>query len=307
MSFEHRFNDYSVIDRHDLSRDDPNWISERLADPDTGIIPSYTSRFPVDERGFVAVLSKAETDALTDQPLSYLFLGELPSGQFLFTADVEASDQDLSHWVSLRHIPVDDPLTNVLLFIQGLLNWFRTSRYCHLCGSALQIQSSGNKQRCSSDDCAIEIFPRINPAIIVLLLHKDKCLLAHARHFKGDVPMYSCVAGYMETGEDFEQTLRREVFEEVGLDVGSIDYLGNQSWPFPNSLMIGFHATSLSTETTFHDGEIEDARWFSREEIRVAVKNSEIRLPTPKSISYTLIAEWFDQGNDLSLDQLLNH
>ena len=306
MSFEHRFSDYSVIDRHDLSRDDHGWIQSRLHDPDTGFIASYSGRFPLDADGYVNVLSKEETDALSAQPLDYYFLGELPTGRFLFTANITTPNEDLSDWVSLRHMPVDDPLTNVLLYVQGLLDWYRSSRYCHQCGSSLEVEPSGNKQRCSNQDCGLEIFPRINPAIIVLLLHEEKCLLAHARHFKGAVPMYSCVAGYMETGEDFEQTLRREVYEEVGLDVETTQYLGNQAWPFPNSLMIGFHANTKNTETTFHDGEIEDARWFSRDDIRAAVNAGEIRLPTPKSISYTLIEEWFNQENSQTLGQLLN-
>lgn len=306
MSFEHRYSDYSVIDRHDLSRGNPEWIATKLLDPATGFIPAHTARYPVDEAGNVRILSKFETDSLSTQPLSYYFLGELPTGQFLFTTQITAPIDDLSEWVSLRHIPVEDPLSEVMLYIQGLLNWLRTSRYCHMCSSVLAVECSGNKQICTNPDCGIEIFPRINPAIIVLLLHNDKCLLAHARHFKGDVPMYSCVAGYMETGEDFEQTLRREVYEEVGLDVTSVQYLGNQAWPFPHSHMIGFHATTKNTQTTFHDGEIEDAQWFSRDDITKAVRSCELRLPTPKSISYTLIAEWFDQNNDVTLDQLVN-
>ncbi len=305
MSFSHSDIDNLSLDRHDLSRDDPNWINQCLHQSGTGIIPICSGKFPSDERGYIKTLSKAESDQLSDESPYYLFLGQLESGQYLFTAIINEPVNENSDWISLRHTPIDDPFTNILLHIQGLTNWLRTSNFCHRCGTELRIRNGGNSQVCINESCGIEVFPRVNPAIIVLLLHQDKCLLAHARHFSGDIPMYSCIAGFMETGEDFEQTLHREVYEEVGLQVETVTYLGNQAWPFPNSLMIGFHATTTDTDVTFHDGEISAADWFSREQIIEAVSAKRIRLPSRKSISYTLIAQWFDQGNVQTLDAIL--
>jgi NAD+ diphosphatase len=200
---------------------------------------------------------------------------------------------------------LDDPNASLVFYAQGLLNWLTDNNFCQRCGSKLKTMDGGNRQQCTHSDCGHEVFPRINPAVIVLLTHGHQCLLANAHRFKGDIPMFSCLAGYMETGEDFEQTLRREIFEEVGLELGEISYKGNQPWPFPQSLMIGFHAESKTQAMTFHDGEIASARWFTAEELKDAVLNREVLLPTPKSISYYLIEDWFETHHQTPLLEIL--
>lgn len=292
------------LDRHDLKRDDPDWIAACLSEPTTKVIASWRYRFPVSD-GFVSPMSVAEISALTDASVEYYFLGEeASSGSYFFAAQIAEPSQPLDDWLSIRHLQNNEPLTEILLFAQGLLNWHRDCSFCETCASPLQVASGGAKKLCASPDCNKEVFPRINPAIIVLLLHQDRCLLANSKRFQGDIPMYSCIAGFSETGETFEQTLHREVYEEVGLRVTETRYLCNQPWPFPSSFMVGFHAFTHDTKVTYHDGEINDARWFNRAELKQAVEAGIIQLSSQKSISFTLLADWYNSGSDHRLEQI---
>ena len=297
------------LERHVLRRDDPDWLAECLASPRCRVLVRDEYRYPVDEHGCITLLSKQQADELASKPLTFYFLGEIEIDHreiYIFTTTIQEPLANDLNWSSLRNTSLDDPLASLVFYAQGLLNWVAHNRYCHRCGAELITIDGGNRQLCKDNDCGIEIFPRINPAVIVLLTHGNQCLLANAHRFKGNIPMHSCLAGYMETGEDFEQTLRREVYEEVGLELADITYKGNQPWPFPQSLMIGFHAESISQATTFHDGEIASARWFTAEELKDAVLNKDILLPTPKSISYYLIEDWFESHHDTSLRAIIN-
>lgn len=293
------------LDRLDLKRDNPDWIEERLSDPNSRFIVMSRYRFPM-AKSHVVLMSQDEVEVLSAEPLQYYFLGqELTSKQYLFAVEIIEPNQPLDDWQSMRHHSHNEPLTEILLYAQGLLNWHRECRYCEKCGDSLTSAVSGNKRLCKNESCQSEVFPRINPAIIVLLLNDDRCLLANSKRFPGDIPMYSCIAGFSETGETFQQTLRREVYEEVGLEVVSEEYLGNQPWPFPASLMIGYHAQTANTEVAFHDGEIAAARWFTRQELKQAYLDKSIQLPSQKSISFTLIAHWYNQDGQTSLEDVV--
>ena len=139
-----------------------------------------------------------------------------------------------------------------------IVEMVRTNQFCGRCGAKMEDHRSDRARSCPA--CGFVAYPRLSPSIIVLVRRGDDMLLA--RNFNWPQGMFSTLAGFVEPGESIEQTVHREIKEEVGLCVKNLRYLGSQSWPFPNSLMLGFHCDYDSGELTFHDEEIAEARWF---------------------------------------------
>ena len=139
-----------------------------------------------------------------------------------------------------------------------IVEWHRDHRFCSRCGARNEDHATDRAKHCPS--CGLTTYPRLSPSIIVLVRKGETMLLA--RNAAWPTTMYSTLAGFVEPGESIEQTVHREVAEEVGLEVDNLRYFGSQSWPFPNSLMLGFHADYAGGEMSFRDGEIADARWF---------------------------------------------
>ncbi len=160
---------------------------------------------------------------------------------------------------------------------KGLLEWMRNTKYCACCGAPLRPHTIQTALECP--DCKTIVFPRIEPCIIVLVRKGDKMLLA--RHVQRNQDIYACIAGFMETGENAEQAVKREIMEETGLNVKNIQYFGSQSWPFPTQMMIAFTAEYESGEINIQKSEIQDAAWFSKDECPAT--------PQPGSIAYELI------------------
>ncbi len=162
-----------------------------------------------------------------------------------------------------------------------LVEWARCHRYCGRCG-AETVESPGERaRRCAR--CGLLAFPRLAPAVIMLVERDDgRALLARNARWRGD--MYSCLAGFVEPGETVEAAVRREVGEEVGVAIDDLRYHGSQPWPFPHSLMLGFHARYAGGEISCDAREIADARWFSPEDLP--------DLPGPISIARWLIDDW---------------
>ena len=162
------------------------------------------------------------------------------------------------------------------------LEHFRaTHRYCGRCGAPAE-PASEKSVRCTK--CGEEVFPRLNPATVVLVTRGEEALLVHARNFSR--PMYALVAGFVETAESLEECVAREVMEETSLKIRDIRYFGSQSWPFPSQLMVAFTAKYDSGELEFADGELTSGGWFSRETPPL--------LPTPPSLSRQLIDAWIE-------------
>lgn len=180
---------------------------------------------------------------------------------------------------------------------RGVMHWHATHRYCGGCGHELDGARGGHARRCMNDACAMtEIFPRIDPAVIVLVTHEDRCLLG--RQHSWPAGRYSCLAGFAEAGETLEETVRREVFEESGVRIGDVVYHSSQPWPFPQSLMIGFEARAQSPDITLHDDELEHARWFTRAEIRSGIADGTLKVSAKLSIAYRLLHDWYAEAAD---------
>lgn len=168
--------------------------------------------------------------------------------------------------VDLRRAGLQWPGREAALFAAaaGLLNWQRRARFCGACGAAVERRQAGWSARCPG--CGLEAYPRTDPAIIVAVSSGDRLLLGRQRSWPPG--RWSVVAGFVEPGESLAQAVRREVFEETRIDVGSVRYAGDQPWPFPMALMLGFHAEAAPDAPAPEvDDELEAARWFTREEV----------------------------------------
>ncbi len=165
---------------------------------------------------------------------------------------------------------------------QQVIDWHETHQFCGRCGSTMEQHEYDRAKECP--DCGLINYPRISPSIIVLITKGDEMLLA--RNAAWPNGMYSTLAGFVEPGESIEQTVHREVFEEVGLKLGKLHYFGSQSWPFPNSLMLGFHAEYAGGEIVCQEGEIADAQWFKADNLP--------QIPPRTAISGWLIQEFVE-------------
>jgi NAD+ diphosphatase len=188
-------------------------------------------------------------------------------------------------WMGLRQ--AYGLLPDVFFSLAGeaiqIMDWDRTHQYCGRCGTATVHVGYEFSRKCPA--CGLTAYPRISPAVIVLIERDDKLLLSRSPHFpKG---MYSIQAGFVEPGENLEQAIEREILEEVGIRIKQIEYFGSQPWPFPNSLMIGFTAKYAGGELAIDKTEIEDAAWYTADTLPV--------IPPPLSIARQLIDSFVEK------------
>jgi NAD+ diphosphatase len=176
---------------------------------------------------------------------------------------------------------------------KALLGWHARHRFCANCGTPTRLTHAGWRRDCPG--CDAEHFPRTDPVVIMLAVAGDRCLLGRqARFAKG---MWSCLAGFVEPGETVEEAVRRETREEAGIICGRVAYHASQPWPFPMSLMIGCHAAALTTEVTIDRTELEDVRWFERDEIAAMMLRRHpagLTVTHPIAIAHHLIRAWLE-------------
>ncbi len=181
---------------------------------------------------------------------------------------------------------------SLLAYARALSFWRSRQRFCGACGAPNRPIRAGHVMRCSNAACATDFFPRIDPAIIVLVTDGESALLG--RQASWPQGRYSTIAGFVEPGESLEDAVARETFEETGVRVLESRYHSSQPWPFPSSLMLGFMASAAPGSVASGSTELEDARWFTREEIAAGRP----MLPPRTSISFRLIENWFDSAGD---------
>lgn len=187
----------------------------------------------------------------------------------------------------------------LLGYARAMVHWHLQNRYCGKCGAPTHSRQAGHELHCSH--CGNILYPRVNPAVIVLVTHGDRCLLG--RKSPSNRYRYSTLAGFVEPGESLEASVRREVREETNIRICAMRYLASQPWPYPASLMLGFHALAENTDIRCNDGELAEARWFSRADIAHGLKSADLILSAKQSIAYALLRDWFDADGS-SLDAL---
>ncbi|MER3547148.1 MAG: NAD(+) diphosphatase [Rhodanobacteraceae bacterium] len=288
------------LERAAERRDDAQWLSAQRASPNARFVVFDTEgRAPVrDDR---LLLLDAAT-APGDTPASFLGLQHDGAPVFLLHCESSRAPPD-AEWISLREVGTRLPAhdAGLLAYARGLANWQEATRFCSHCGGELRLIGAGHRAACTR--CKRLHFPRTDPAIIVIVEHEDACLLGRQALWR--LRQYSTLAGFVEPGESLEDAVRREVREEAGIEVIDCDYHSSQPWPFPASLMLGFTARASSRAIHLADGELEDARWFTAQQIVESVHSGELRLSSPLSISYRLIEHWLRARAGIDLGELL--
>ncbi|MCZ7434848.1 NAD(+) diphosphatase [Micromonospora sp. WMMC241] len=290
------------LDRAAALRGDPEWLAERLSDPESVVLPLWRDRCLVDAgRAPVrpAAVDAVELLAGADETV---FLG-LDAGRAVFAVDLSSREESAARALAGAAEAVDvralvgglaPAEAAVLAYAKGLLHWHRGQRFCGSCGTATVAGPGGQTRSCAGAGCGRLLFPRIEPAVIMLVEapgEPERCLLA--RHRGAAEDSWSTLAGFVEIGESLEDAVRREVAEEAGLAVGEVTYQGSQAWPFPAGLMVGFRASATSTRVRVDDEEVVEARWFTRAELRARVAAGR-PLGRIDSIDRLLLGSWLD-------------
>jgi len=286
-----------TLDRAAHFRADESWQQACRADPASRVMWVCEGGSPMlvtDTRAELILTPAEEVDA------ELTFLGLDADDVAYFAAHVD-DHQDAridpnAQWKSLRATGalLSDRDAGMMVTAVAIDNWMRTHRRCPKCGDATRIHHAGWSRVCLADGS--EHFPRTDPAVIVLVTDsEDRALLG--RQAVWQEGFFSTLAGFVESGESAEAALRREVLEESGVTISSdpadIVYLGSQPWPFPCSLMLGFHARALDPTINVDGSEIVEAMWVSRAELLAACERGDVRLPPSISIARKLIERWY--------------
>ncbi|TXG83469.1 MAG: NAD(+) diphosphatase [Sphingomonadales bacterium] len=222
-----------------------------------------------------------------------VFLGLDADGVAHFTAMVAADSGLPGSAVNARAAAqmFGDNRAAIIAHARALLGWHAHNRFCARCGAPSQPMRGGAMRTCSNPDCATQHFPRVDPVVIMLAVDGDRCLLGRQAQFPP--AMYSALAGFVEPGESIEEAVAREVAEEAGIGVANVRYVASQPWPFASSLMIGCIADATTTDVRIDPDELEDARWFSRAEVRDALrKEGPLKVPPSIALANTLLRHW---------------
>jgi NAD+ diphosphatase len=281
----------AYVDRHGHKRADPEWLRASVASDESWFVPVWGTQCLARGEPVRSVLLRREDVIQFIDDEEIIFLGmyrNCPAFAIGIDKCVPEPFTDLGQFHDLRYLgsvlPEDE--ANLSAHARALVIWHRQQKYCGRCGTPTRADSGGNTRKCIANECGTTIFPRVDPAIIVLVSKGDRCLLGRQKDWPEG--RYSTVAGFVEPGESLEDAVAREVFEETNIKVGNIRYHSSQPWPFPSSLMLGFFAEALSEEIKLNDGELEDARWFSHKEMTSGFP----KLPYRVSIARKLVDTW---------------
>ena len=273
-------------DRVGERRVDEAWLAGTWHEPTSRILALARTRLPVadDDAG----LRWQGSGDLPEDGLR-IFLGERDGvPHFALVVD---EPTDGGRWATLRAVvhTLREPDAGFAVHAVALAEWHASHQFCPRCGGRLRATVAGHVLTCAQ--CSRQQFPRSDPAVIMMVTHGDRALLG--RQASWPEGRYSTLAGFVDPGESLEEAVVREVAEETAVRVTDVTYFGNQPWPFPQSLMIGFFARAVSTEISVDHNEISDARWFTREQMLAEAEAGTLALPGGISISRSLVEAWY--------------
>lgn len=278
-------------------RKDEAHVQAALANPESLFVPVWQTRSSVLRQGDVVAahfVTGAQAFAGNDAA-DFVLLGDF-RGHAVFAVGLSGERPQLTDptvdFQDLRMLAGSLPPeeAGLLAYARAMIYWRETHRFCGRCGSPTRASDAGHVVRCTNDACHSQQFPRIDPAVIVLVTDGERALLG--RQAAWPPGRYSTIAGFVEPGESLEDAVVREVREETGVEVDAVDYHSSQPWPFPSSLMLGFTAHASRTDILRVDDELEDVRWWTRAEIA----GGAVALPITHSISFRLVEDWYDSG-----------
>ncbi|HUZ72405.1 MAG TPA: NAD(+) diphosphatase [Stellaceae bacterium] len=289
-----------ALDRAAPRRKDGAWIAALLEDAESRFVAIWRGQNLVlaEDGGAprAALLERRAVAALAGEPV---LLGLIEARAY-FAVDVSSVEAPLAAFATAEPMAFTDlrrvgPLLPrqegaLLAYARGIAYWHERHRFCGVCGAPTRSEEGGHVRRCSDSGCATAHFPRTDPAVIMLVHDGERCLLGRKPGWPAG--MHSTLAGFVEPGESLEEAVAREVFEETGIRVDEVAYHSSQPWPFPASLMLGFHARARSHEITVDPEELEHAAWYERGDLLARHDDDTMRLPRRDSIARRLVEDW---------------
>lgn len=277
----------SPLDRADPVRSDPEALARLL---DGARVLELNGLSPVVREGRLAWRDPARDEG----ELVFLGLDHAGTGHFAPVSARQAGEvgpADAGLWQALAELPGEDAA--IYGAARSLVNWHVRHRFCSTCGAPTRAAKGGWQRDCAAEGCSAQHFPRTDPVTIMTVEHGDRLLLGRQPRFPAG--MYSALAGFVEPGESIEEAVAREVFEEAGVRVRDVVYVASQPWPFPSSLMIGCHAVADDPAITVDLTELEDARWFSRDQVAKALRgepDAGFSAPPRRAVAHQLLRWW---------------
>ena len=299
---------FGGLDRDVITREKDNCLDYVLANPETRIVTIWRSlnlfsnNVKTGAPPVPAYLSIQEAKDLIEIAKNQVYLGkQAVDSTFISYLAIDISSleeneatNNLAAWGEFADLREIGPLIggidgSILAYARGIMFWHSKNGYCGVCGTPTIATKGGHQRNCTKKGCACLHFPRTDPAVIMLVKDDDRVLLGRQKIWPDG--LYSTLAGFVEPGETIEHAVAREVYEEAGIIVKNIIYQQSQPWPFPSSLMLGFTAEACTKIIKLNDAELEDAQWFTRNEML----NFEVQgnsLPRKVSVSRRLIDDW---------------
>ena len=281
------------IDRRAEAREEPEWLEAALADPATLYLlaKGTTQLVRTKPEPRIEFVTREHPVVREVEPRQFILLGWFRGTRCVLIELEPERSVSLPANATFEELRPLTPLllgdeAGLLAYARALSIWRSRQKFCGVCGFPTVPRKAGHVIHCTNPACGHEFFPRIDPAIIVLVTDGERALLG--RQASWAQGRYSTIAGFVEQGESLEDAVAREVMEETAVQVTSVSYDSSQPWPFPSSLMIGFHATAAAESVVQVSGELEAAAWFTREQIN----SGKTLIPPSHAISYRLISTW---------------
>lgn len=293
------------LNRHSQERKDANWLLQKQTTNSSWVLVRNSQTLFVRDQVELAFLTYEQVKHFN--LWDAIFLGSMENNGY-FALDIShLADSELPELLNdfefkdirTHGVVLEQSLATIATLGRGLCHWHLTHRFCGRCGHKNKLVEAGHARLCSNEKCRHMTFPRTDPAVIMLVTHVfadgvERCLLGRQAAWPEGV--YSTLAGFVDPGESLEQAVIREVEEEAGVQVEHAEYIASQSWPFPSSIMLGFFAKASSSSIYVDKNELDDAKWFSRDDLDTFAEWGDeapgYKLTRKDSISRFLVEKW---------------